>query len=244
MSRTVLVTGACGGLGAPIVAAFAAAGDRVALCCHTRRQLADDQCAALRRQGAQAAVFAADVADGGQVDALFTAVEKELGPVDVLVNCAGIQQQKMFCDTTLADWQDMMGVHVTGAFLCSRRALGPMVRQKQGCIVNVSSMWGQVGASCEVAYSAAKAAVIGMTRALAKEVAPSGVRVNCVAPGAIDAGMMDGFSPADKAALAQDIPQGRLGTAQEVAAAVVFLASQGAGYITGQVLGVNGGYII
>ena len=244
MSRSVLVTGASGGLGGAIGRAFAQNGDRVALCCHQNRRAADALCQALVQQGATAAVFAADITGEQAVDSLFAAAERQLGPVEVLVNCAGIQQQKMFCDTTLQDWQAMLAVHAAGTFLCCKRALGPMVGKKQGCIVNVASMWGQVGASCEVAYSTAKAAVIGLTRALAKEVAPSGVRVNCVAPGAVNAGMMTDFGPADRQALCLQIPQGRLGTAEEVAATVLFLASGGAGYITGQVLGVNGGLVV
>ena len=138
----------------------------------------------------------------------------------------------------------MMAGTVRGAFLCTREALPAMIRRKWGRIVNISSMWGQVGASCEVDYSAAKAAIIGMTKALAKEVAPSGITVNAVAPGVVDTEMLACFSPEEKEALAQETPLERLGTPLDIAKAVCFLCSEDAAFITGQVLGVNGGFVI
>ena len=137
-----------------------------------------------------------------------------------------------------------MDVNFKGAFLLSQLVLPAMVSAQSGCIINISSMWGQIGASCEVHYSASKAAMIGMTKALAKEAALSGVRVNCIAPGAIDTDMNSALSREDKAALADEIPMGRLGRAEEVAALAVFLADESAGYITGQVIGVNGGFVV
>ena len=156
--------------------------------------------------------------------------------------CAGIPGRKK--RGRCAEWDEMMAVHVRGAFLCCKAALPHMIRQKWGRIINISSMWGQVGASCEVPYSAAKAALIGMTKALAKEEGPSGVTVNCIAPGAVDTEMMAGFSAQDKAALCEETPLCRLGTPQDIAAAVAFLASEQAGFVTGQVLGVNGGFVV
>lgn len=138
----------------------------------------------------------------------------------------------------------MLDVHMSGAFYCCQAALPHMLHQKWGRILTVSSMWGQIGGSCEVHYSAAKAGLIGLTRALAKEVGPSGITVNCVAPGVIDTDMMSGFTPQEKADLAQDTPVGRLGRPEEVADALLFLASDKAGYITGQVLGQNGGLAV
>ena len=178
------------------------------------------------------------------MNALFARAVEEYGFIDTLVNNAGIAQQKLFTDLTDEDWQAMIDVNLGGTFRTCRAALPEMIRQKRGTIINISSMWGQVGASCEVAYSAAKAGVIGLTKALAKEVAPSGITVNCIAPGAIRTPMLDCFTEEDLAALAEETPVGRIGTPEDVAAACVFLASDGARFITGQVLGVNGGFVI
>ena len=163
-----------------------------------------------------------DVASRASCELAFRTAEQALGRVDVLVSNAGIAQQKLFTDITPEEWQHMLDVNLTGA----------------------SSMWGQTGGSCEVHYSAAKAGLIGLTKALAKEEGPSGITVNCVAPGVIDTDMMAAFTAEDKAALAEETPVGRLGSADEVAQLLVFLAGEGAGYITGQVFGVNGGLVI
>lgn len=240
MEKTVLITGASSGIGAACARSFAAAGHRVAVCYRTQRARAEALCAELPA----ARAFCVDVADERSVEALFTEVQAAFGGVDVLVNNAGVACQTLFTDTSAAQWDEMFGVHVRGAFLCCRAALPHMIRQKCGCIVNVSSMWGQVGASCEVAYSAAKAALIGFTKALAKEEGPSGIRVNCIAPGVIETPMLAGFSDADKAALADETPLCRLGTPDDVANAALFLASDAAAFITGQVLGVNGGFVV
>ena len=172
------------------------------------------------------------------------AVEQALGRVDVLVSNAGIAQQKLFTDITPEEWQRMLNVNLTGAFNLCQLALPGMIRRKAGRILTVSSMWGQTGGSCEVHYSAAKAGLIGLTKALAKEEGPSGITVNCVAPGVIDTDMMASFTAEDKAALAEETPVGRLGTAEEVAKLLLYLAGEDAGYITGQVFGVNGGLVI
>lgn len=163
---------------------------------------------------------------------------KTVGQIDVLVNNAGISLIKLINDTTLEEYRRVMDVNCTGAFLCCREAVKNMVRVHSGSIVNISSMWGEVGASCEVAYSASKAAIIGLTKALAKEVAPSGIRVNCITPGIIDTKMNSCF---DKEELKEEVPLGRLGTPKEIAGAV--LAISESKYITAQVLGVNGGII-
>ena len=155
-----------------------------------------------------------------------------------------IAQQKLFTDITPEEWQRMLDVNLTGAFNLCQLALPGMIRRKAGRILTVSSMWGQTGGSCEVHYSAAKAGLIGLTKALAKEEGPSGITVNCVAPGVIDTDMMASFTAEDKAALAEETPVGRLGTAEEVAKLLLYLAGEDAGYITGQVFGVNGGLVI
>ena len=238
--KTVLVTGASRGIGAAVARAFAHAGYRLAVNYNTSR--AEAETLAAQWPGRMLPVQA-DVADRAQVEAMFRQVEEAFGGVDVLVCNAGIARQELFTDVTPEAWQRMLDVHLSGAFHCCQCALPHMLHQKWGRIVTVSSMWGQVGGSCEVAYSAAKAGLIGLTKALAKEEGPSGVTVNCVAPGVIDTDMMASFSAEDKAALAEETPLGALGTPKQVADALVFLAGDGASYITGQVLGVNGGLV-
>ena len=238
--KTVVITGASRGIGAACARAFGEAGWQVAVCWRAEQARAEALAATLPC----ARAFSVDVRSEESVCALFCAVREAFGPVDALVNNAGVAQQKLFTDLSTAEWDDMFAVHVRGAFLCAREALVDMVRRKQGRIVNISSMWGQTGGSCEVHYSAAKAALIGLTKALAKEEGPSGVTVNCVAPGVIETDMLAGFSAQDKAALAEETPLCRLGTPEETARAVLFFAGPDAAFITGQVLGVNGGLVI
>ena len=242
--RTVLITGASRGIGAAAARAFAQNGDRVMIHYHKQRALAQALCEQLRQAGAQAACVQADVAERAQVQAMLAQTERQFGPVEVLVNNAGIAQQALFTDVSEAEWDRMFAVNVKGMFHCTQGVLGKMISQKRGKIVNISSMWGQIGASCEVSYSAAKAAVIGLTKALAKEVGPSGIQVNCVAPGVIDTEMNAALDASTRAMLAEETPLGVLGTAEDVARAIVFLASPQADFITGQVLGVNGGFVI
>ncbi len=244
MEKTAVVTGASRGIGAAAARALAAQGCRVAVCCHVRREQAEAVAAELRAAGGTARAFCADVSDGAAVRALFDEIRRTLGEPDILVNNAGVAQQKLFTDITAGEWNAMLGVTVTGAFHCCQAVLPHMIRQKWGRIINVSSMWGQVGASCEAHYSAAKAALIGLTKALAKEEGPSGVTVNCVAPGVIDTEMLAALSAGDKAALAGETPLGRLGTPEDVAGAIAFLASDAGAFFTGQVLCPNGGFVI
>lgn len=241
--ETALITGGSRGIGAAIAAALARAGYAVAINYNHSADAAEALAASLCAEGHTAITVQADVSDPAQVTAMFQTVENRLGAVSVLVNNAGIAQQKLFTDLTDADWRRMMGVHLDGAFYCCRAALPAMIRARYGRILNIASMWGQVGGSCEVHYSAAKAGLIGLTKALAKEEGPSGITVNCIAPGVVDTDMMASFSDEDRAALADETPVCRLGSADEVAAAAVFLCSRAAGFITGQVLGVNGGLV-
>lgn len=241
--ETALITGGSRGIGAAIAAALARAGYAVAINYNHSAEAAEALAASLRAEGRAALPVQADVSDPAQVAAMFAAVERQLGAVSVLVNNAGIAQQKLFTDLSDADWRRMMGVHLDGAFYCCRAALPAMIRARYGRILNIASMWGQVGGSCEVHYSAAKAGLIGLTKALAKEEGPSGITVNCIAPGVVDTDMMASFSDEDRAALADETPVCRLGNADEVAAAAAFLCSPAAGFITGQVLGVNGGLV-
>lgn len=217
-----------------------AAGYRVAVLYHTHAEDA----AQLEAELPGCRAFQCDVGSRASCEAAFAQAQQALGRVDVLVCNAGIAQQKLFTDITPAEWQRMLDVNLSGAFHLCQLALPGMIRRKAGRILTVSSMWGQTGGSCEVHYSAAKAGLIGLTKALAKEEGPSGITVNCVAPGVIDTDMMAAFTAEDKAALAEETPVGRLGSPAEVARLLVFLAGEDAGYITGQVFGVNGGLVI
>ncbi|MBQ2733848.1 MAG: SDR family oxidoreductase, partial [Clostridia bacterium] len=163
---------------------------------------------------------------------------------DVLVNNAGISQRKMICDITSEDWDSMLAVSLTAPFILIKRLSPFMIRRGEGRIVNISSVWGEHGASCEVHYSAAKAGLIGLTKAAAKELAPSGVLVNCVCPGVIDTEMNSELDGEDKAALCEEIPLGRLGTAAEVAKCVIFLSENSSSYLSGQIISPNGGFCV
>ena len=185
----------------------------------------------------------ADLSDPQQAKAFADAVLQQCGgQVDVLINNAGVAQQKLFQDISDDDWRKMTGVNLDGVFYLTRALLPAMIRRQKGRIINISSMWGVVGASCEVHYSAAKAAVIGMTKALAKEVGPSGITVNCIAPGVIKTPMLDSFSEEDLQNLADETPVGRLGTGGDVANLALFLADDKADFITGQTVCVDGGF--
>ena len=239
----VLITGGSRGIGAAAVRAFARQGASVAFTYHTNRASADVLVEELQPIGTVTAI-PCDAADPEQVNRAVRQAESIIGPLTVLVCNAGIAQSKLFTELTDEDWRRMMGVDLDGPFYFSRAVLPGMIRRKYGRILFVSSMWGQTGGSCEVHYSAAKAGVIGLCKALAKEEGPSGITVNCVAPGVIDTDMMACYSDEDKAALAEETPVGRLGTPDEVARTLVFLAGREAGYITGQVIGQNGGLVI
>ena len=227
--KTVLVTGASGGIGSAAALELARRGWNVAL--HYRSN-----------QAAARQVERDILAQEAQVEALFAAAEGDFGFVEGLVNNAGTAWKGLFTDMTLGDWRQVLDADLTSVFLCCRRALPPMIRRKRGSIVNVSSMWGQVGASCEAAYSAAKAGVIGLTKALAQEEGPSGIRVNCLAPGVIDTPMNGDLSPEDVAALREETPLGRTGTPREAGEAIAYLLE--AEFLTGQVLGLNGGMVV
>jgi len=243
--HVVLITGASRGIGAAAAELCAARGWDVALNYRTNQQLAQDLADRLAREyGVKTLAVAADVADAGQVEEMFCAVERALGPVDVLVNNAGIAQIGLFTDLAEEEWDRVMDVNCKGVYLCCRRALPAMIAAHRGSIVNLSSMWGQVGASCEVAYSAAKAAVIGLTKALAKEVGPSGIRVNCVAPGVIATDMNAALTAQDVAALEEETPLCRIGSAEEAAQAILWLAGEESSFVTGQVLAPNGGIVV
>ena len=242
--KVVLVTGASRGIGKAVAERFAREGYAVALHYNTGKVEAEAAVQKLTSAGYTAMAVQADVRDSAQVQQMVDTVSHALGNIGILINNAGIAQQKLFTDITDEEWHNMFAVHVDGTFYCTRAVLPVMIRQKQGCIVNISSMWGQVGGSCEVHYSAAKGAIQSMTKALAKEVGPSGVRVNCVAPGVIQTEMNKLLDTATLEALREDTPLEMLGTAEHVADLVYFLCSEQATFITGQIMGINGGMVI
>ena len=242
----VLITGGSRGIGAAAVLAFAQAGYDVAFTYSSHPEAACTVLHEAQRFAPEGKFLSiqADVSQSKEVTRAVSTVLDSFGSLEVLICNAGIAQQKLFTDLTDEDWHHMMAVDLDGAFYSCRAVLPAMIRQKYGRILLVSSMWGQTGGSCEVHYSAAKAGLIGLGKALAKEEGPSGITVNCIAPGVIEADMMSGFTDEDKAALAEETPVERLGSAEEVARTMVFLAGRESGYITGQVLGVNGGLVI
>lgn len=245
MKNTVLITGASRGIGRATAHLLAGRGWSVALGCLRHLEEAQTLADELRdTYGADAAVFQADVSDPEAAAAMIADAQRRFGFLSALVNNAGIAAQQLFTDVTPAQWEAMWGVHVSGTVYCCQGVLPAMIREKRGAIVNVSSVWGITGASCEVTYSASKAAVIGLTRALAKEVGPSGIRVNCVAPGVIDTDMLAALDEPQRQALREETPLGRLGTPEDVAAVIAFLLSDEAGFVTGQVLSPNGGFVI
>ena len=238
-TKTVLITGASGGIGAAAARLFADKGYRVALHYHQSLSAA----AALECEfGENAFAVKADISDSAQVKAMFAAVRERFGGVDILINNAGIAEFSLFTDITDEQWRRMFAVNIDGCFYCCREALPHMIAQKSGAIINVSSIWGITGGSCEVHYSASKAAVIGLTKALAKEVGPSGITVNCIAPGVIDTKMNRALSDEDIAGLLDETPLQKLGTPAEIARTALFLAESE--FITGQVISPNGGMVI
>ncbi len=241
--KTVLITGSARGIGAATAALFADSGYNVVINYNTSEAEALSLCEKLRVKGCNAIAVKADVSKKNEAEFLFGEAKKSFGGVDVLVNNAGIAQQKLFTDITSQDYDRMFDCNVKSVFNCCQCALPYMIHNKNGRIINISSMWGIVGASCEVHYSASKAAVIGMTKALAREVAPSGITVNCIAPGVIDTPMNSGFDEDTINALKEETPVGRIGTPEEIAKAVLFFANDSSGFITGQVLGIDGGFI-
>lgn len=238
MKTSVLITGASRGIGRAMAGAFAREGYRVCIHYHTGREAALRLERELAAEGCEVFCLGADVSDRAQVQGLFAAA----GKVDILVNNAGISQEVLFLDMTEEDWERMMAVNLKSVFLCSQAAARQMVRRGEGKIINVSSMWGLTGAACEVHYSAAKAGVIGFTKALAKELGPSGVQVNGIAPGVIDTDMNRWLSPEEREDLIGRTPLGRIGSPEDVARAALFLARDR--FMTGEVLNISGGFVI
>lgn len=241
--KNVLITGATGDIGIAIVRAFAKNGCNVAIHTFSKTEAAKKYAKDLADEfGVKTVYVTADIAEESQVKAMFEKLDCDFGKIDILVNNAGVSLVKMLCDTTSEDFDRVMNVNLKGAFLCSKEASKNMVHNKWGRIINISSVWGNVGASCEVVYSASKAGLVGFTKALAKELAPSGITVNAVSPGLIDTKMNVHLSEQDVKELCDEIPAGRMGTPFEVAHTVLFLASQEASYITAQNITSDGGW--
>lgn len=244
MRKTAFVTGASRGIGRAIARKLALDGYAVGVNYLKEEEKANALVDELHALGFEALAVQADVSDAQAVAAAIRAVEREFSPVELLVNNAGISQQDLFQYTDAALWRRLFAVNVDGAYNTIQAVLPDMIARQSGAIVNISSMWGLRGASCEVGYSATKAAVIGLTRSLAMELAPSGIRVNCVAPGVIHTDMVEKLGQETMEALKEQTPIGRLGTPEDIAQAVAFLASENASFITGQVLTADGGFIL
>ena len=242
-NKIALVTGASGGIGAACARALCEKGYTVLAHGNRSQDALHALVNTLKSEGYDAHAVTCDLSSPDSCRAMCSGILSLYHRVDALALCAGVSHTGLFTDMTDEAWHTVMDVNVSGVFYLIRALAPGMVARRRGSIVTISSMWGRVGASCEVAYSASKAALIGMTRALAKELGPSGVRVNCIAPGVIDTKMMDEHSDETKAILAEETPLGRLGTPQDVARACCFLLGDEADFITGQVLGVDGGYI-
>lgn len=237
--KTVVITGASRGIGAETARLFSKNGYNVVINYNKSEEAAKK----LESELENAVAIKADVSTEEGANFLINEAVRIFGSVDVLVNNAGVSMKKMICDTSLSDWKRHFEINVESVFLCSKAASEIMVKNKWGRIINVSSMWGIKGGSCEVCYSAAKAAVIGFTKALARELGPSGITVNAVAPGLIDTDMNADLTKEDKEMIIDETPVSRIGTAADVAFAILYLASDGASFVTAQVISTDGGVI-
>ena len=243
MKKVALITGSSRGIGRAEAIKLAHDGYAVCINCVEREDKAQEAVEQLVSGGCEAMWYKADVSDSTAVKQMVAAIEEKLGAVTLLVNNAGIAKQCLFQDMTEDYWRHIFDVNLNGAFNTIHAVLPNMLHEHSGCIINTSSIWGQHGASCEVAYSATKHAIIGLTRSLAQELAPTNIRVNCVAPGVIDTDMVQVLGTETLAALAEDTPVGRLGRPEDIAEIVSFLASDAASFITGQVITSDGGFM-
>jgi 3-oxoacyl-[acyl-carrier protein] reductase len=242
-NQHAIVTGASRGIGAAIAWGLASAGANVVINYRQNALMAESVAAQCRQHGVQAICVQADVSQSAEVARLVEIAAVNFGPPAILVNNAGVAHTGLLLDMTEQEWDALMSANLKSPFLCTKAVLPHMIAQRYGRIINLSSMWGLAGGSFEVAYSASKGGVIALTKALAKEMGPSGITVNAVAPGAIQTDMLGHLSPEDLQMLAEETPVGRLGTAEDVANAVTFLALPSSSFLTGQILSPNGGYV-
>ena len=243
-SKTAVITGSSRGIGKAIAIAFAENNYNVIINYNKSENEAVKLKEELLNKGYSCEIFKADVSDFEQANSLIDFAVSTYGKIDTLINNAGISQIKLFTDITKQDWDTMLSTNLSSIFNCTQPAVKNMLHYKSGSIINISSMWGICGASCEVHYSAVKAGVIGFTKALAKELAPSGIRVNCISPGVIMTDMMKDFSKEDLNLIKEDIPLGSFGTPSDIANLALFLADDKAKNITGQNISSNGGQVI
>lgn len=241
--KIALVTGASRGIGRGIAVELAGAGAEVIINYGSDEQGAEETRKAIESKGGYATCFRADISEYHKAQGMIDHIVQKFGKIDILINNAGISIVGIFTDMQQENWDKLIDVNIKGVINCSHCALKSMLSNKSGSIVNISSIWGNTGASCEVIYSATKGAINSFTKALAKEMAPSGIRVNAIAPGVIDTSMNDIFSEEEKNNLIQEIPMLRLGTANEVGKLALFLSSDDSSYITGQVITIDGGML-
>ncbi|MFZ5989188.1 MAG: elongation factor P 5-aminopentanone reductase [Bacillota bacterium] len=243
-TKTVIITGASRGIGKETAQLFANNGYNVLINYNNSKRQAVELCQSLLKKGFSADVFKADVARRAEVDEMIGYCIKKFGNIDVLVNNAGISKISVFRDISETEWDEIITVNLKGVFNCCQSVLPYMLKNKKGRIINISSIWGITGASCEVHYSAAKAGVIGFTKALAKELGPSNIQVNSIAPGIIETDMNSNICDEESGKLKENTPLMRFGTALEIAHSILFLASEDVSFITGQVISPNGGFVI
>lgn len=239
-TKTVLITGGSRGIGKAMVYAFARAGYQVLLNFNHSEDLANQ----IASEFSNVKVYRADVGNQNKVFQMIEYTKQNMGGIDILINNAGISCSGLFQDLQLDEWEKLMNVNLTGIYNCCKAVLPEMISKKQGKIINISSVWGLVGSSNEVAYSASKAGVIGLTKALAKEVGPSNIQVNCIAPGIVMTDMISEYSMEELNAITEQIPLGRIGATSDIANLALFLASDSANYITGQIFSPNGGWVV
>ncbi|WP_042274067.1 elongation factor P 5-aminopentanone reductase [[Clostridium] dakarense] len=242
--KTAIITGSSRGIGRAIAILFAESGYNVVINYSKSENKATELYTYLKNKGLSVKLFKADVSKKHEVNLLVNYCIGEFGRIDVLVNNAGISQDKLFTDITDEDWTNMMNINLNGVFYCTQKALQYMIPEMSGKIINISSIWGMVGGSYEVHYSTSKAAIIGMTKALAKELGPSNIQVNCIAPGVIQTDMINNVSNEILDILKDETPLMRLGTPEDIANVALFLADDKSNFITGQVISPNGGFVI